>query len=214
MSEAKVNLYSKLSSMRVELQEAGIQRTGENKFSKYKYFELDDFLPQCNEIAEKHKTVFLYNLCKEEAILTLVDCEDAEQRLVFSMPLAELSIKGANGIQNIGGLATYTRRYLYLIAFEISEKDDFDPNENNSSSADKTINMGQPTKEQQDEIDKIANQLIPQVKIHTIQKELKRTGVSEESLYGRYKIKALAEITEGLFPKVMGALEKTPTKGD
>ena len=45
------------------------------------------------------------------------------------IPIAELTLKGANAIQNVGGLTTYTRRYLYMIAFEIAENDEFDPNQ-------------------------------------------------------------------------------------
>lgn len=200
------NLFAKLSVMRVELQEAGIEKTGENKYSNFKYFELDDFLPKCNEIAKKHKAVFLYELHKEEATLTLINCENTEERIAFSLPLAELTIKGANGIQNIGGLATYTRRYLYMIAFEISEKDSFDPNENN---VPKETHSRQDTPEQQAEIEEIKKQKIPQVKVHTIQKELIRTGVPETAICERYNVASLSDITEGIFPKVLEALKKT-----
>lgn len=205
------NLYTKLMNMRVDLQNKGIEKTGENKFSKFKYFELDDFLPQCNEIAAAHKAVFIYQLHKETAVLTLINCENTDETIVFSLPLAELSIQGANGIQNIGGLATYTRRYLYMIAFEISESDTFDPNVNNTPDP-KQNDQQQPTKQQQKEMDDIAKKKIPQVKIHIIEKELERTGVNVEAICGRYKVEGLADITEEMFVKVMDALKKTPDK--
>ena len=40
--------------------------------------------------------------------------------------MATLSLKGANEVQNLGGCQTYSRRYLYLNAFEIVEHDYFD----------------------------------------------------------------------------------------
>jgi hypothetical protein len=208
-----INLYSKLMNMRVELQKEDIKKTGENKFSNFTYYELADFLPQCNRIAANNNTVFLYQLEKEQATLTLINCENADEKIIFYLPLAELSIKGANGIQNIGGLATYTRRYLYLIAFEISESDEFDPNENGSPKQEK---QDKPTDEQQKQIDEIAKKKIPQAKVHVIQKELLRTGVSANAICDRYKVADLSDITEGLFQRVMEALNKTPdiVKGD
>jgi hypothetical protein len=202
-----VNLYTKLMKMRVELQKEDIKKTGENKFSNFTYYELADFLPQCNRIASNNNALFLYQLEKEQATLTLINCDNLEEKIVFYLPLAELSIKGANGIQNIGGLATYTRRYLYLIAFEISESDEFDPNENNSH---KPESHDKSTDEQQKQVDEISKQKIQQPKIHTIQKELLRTGVSADAICTRYKVTDLSEITEGIFPSVMQALKKTP----
>ncbi len=211
MEQEKVNLYAKLAKMRVTLQESGLVKTGENKFSNFVYFELDDFLPQCNKIAAENNAVFLYQLQKEEAVLTLINCDNTDEKLVFSMPLAELSIKGANGVQNIGGLATYTRRYLYMIALEISEKDSFDPTVNNNSPENHKDNKN-PTPEQQKEINDIAAQKIPQAKIHIIEKELERTGVTLAVLCGRYHVENLSEVTEEMFPKMFGALKNTPSK--
>ena len=199
-----VNLYSKLMNMRVELQKKGIEKTGENKFSKFKYFELDDFLPQCNEIALAHKAVFLYQLNKEDATLTLINCENIEEKIIFSLPLAELTIQGANGIQNIGGLATYTRRYLYMIAFEISEKDEFDPNiqapdnKQNTSEAD-----------HQRQVDNISKQKVSQAKVNVIIKEMEKVGVSTDQICDRYNLETLKDITEELFPRIMDALKVT-----
>ena len=198
-----VNLYTKLMKMRVELQNKGIKKTGGNKFSKFMYYELDDFLPQCNQIANDNNAVFIYQLEKERAVLTLVNCEMSDEKISFSLPLAELSIAGANGIQNIGGLATYTRRYLYLIAFEISESDDFDPNLN-------PVSDNKDQADQQKQIEEISNTKINKAKIHTIQKELLRTGVTADAICSRYKVNELSDITEGIFPVVMKALSKTP----
>ena len=37
--EEKLNLYSKLQKVRVELQQSDLKKSGENTYSKYKYFE-------------------------------------------------------------------------------------------------------------------------------------------------------------------------------
>lgn len=62
------------------------------------------------------------------------------------------------------------------------------------------------------EQDKIAVQKIDQTKVTVIKNELDRTGVSETALLGRYKVKSLEDITEGLFPNVMSALKKTKSR--
>lgn len=208
----KVNLYSKLMVMRVELQKREIKKTGENKFSNFKYYELDDFLPQCNEISANNKTVFLYQLHKEEATLTLINCENIEERIEFSLPIATLDIKGANAIQNIGGLATYTRRYLYMIAFEISEHDEFNPSENNATTEGNNISKDALEKKQQEEVDNIAAQKIDSLKVSAIRKKIASMGIHESAICDRYKVEKLEDITEGTFGKVIKALENTEAK--
>lgn len=59
----------------------------------------------------------------------------------------------------------------------------------------------------------VAKQKIGQAKITTIKKELERTGVSEKAICDRYKVAKLDDIIEGVFPKVVNALEKTKDKG-
>jgi hypothetical protein len=208
-----INLYAKLMKMRVELQKCDIKKTGYNDFKKFKYYELSDFLPECTKIAADNNLLFLYQLEKEEAVLSMIDCENPDNRILFHFPLAEVDIQGANKMQNIGGLTTYTRRYLYMIAFEISENDEFEPNENNTTDQKK---QDKPTAEQQKQINEIAKQKIDQAKIHTIQKELLRTGVTADAICERYKVAELSDITEELFGRVMKALIGTPSlaKGD
>jgi len=208
----KVNLYSKLTKMRVELQKKEIKKTGENTFSKFKYYELDDFLPQCNEISANNYTVFLYQLHKEEATLTLINCEDTADQIQFTLPIATLDIKGANAIQNIGGLATYTRRYLYMIAFEISEHDEFDPNERNTPKAENKVGKATDEKKQQEEVANLAAQKINSTKVVIIKNKILALGVPESAICDRYKVEKLEDITEGIFLKVLKALDNSAPK--
>jgi hypothetical protein len=69
-----------------------------------------------------------------------------------------------------------------------------------------------PTPEQMADV---AHQKINAAKITVIKGELERTGVSEKAICARkeYGITTLEDITEELFPRVMSALKKTPTKG-
>lgn len=123
-----MNIYEKLAAARVELQSAGLKKSGRNSFSKYDYFELTDFLPAINRLAEKYKftPVINYAPMGEMATLSIIDSEKPEDKIVFNSPMAEATLKGAHPIQNLGAVETYTRRYLYMVAFEIAESDTLD----------------------------------------------------------------------------------------
>lgn len=59
---------------------------------------------------------------KEFAYLKLVDLETGEEEL-YKKETANVSVSGAQPIQNAGGKTTYMRRYMYMDAFEITEND-------------------------------------------------------------------------------------------
>ena len=62
----------------------------------------------------------------EVAKLTIINIDNPEEIEVYTCDVKELSLKGANSIQNYGGVQTYLRRYLYMNAFDIVEADTFD----------------------------------------------------------------------------------------
>ena len=45
-----MNIYEKMQKAKVDLQKEDLKKTGENKFSNYKYYELGDFMPAINKI--------------------------------------------------------------------------------------------------------------------------------------------------------------------
>jgi hypothetical protein len=120
-----MNLYEKINTARIRLQEMAIKKSGANTFVGFNYFELADFLPEINKLAQELKF-----FCKvdftEIATLEIVDAEKFDDYVVFHSPLATASLKGAHDVQNLGAVQTYIRRYLYLRAFEIVEADALD----------------------------------------------------------------------------------------
>lgn len=121
-----MNIYEKLQNMRVELQQKNIKKTGKNKFAGYEYYELGDILPPINELQAKYKTCSFIRFNNDVAILTVINTEKPDEQIEFTSPMASVSLKGANDVQNIGALQTYQRRYLYMAAWEIVENDYFD----------------------------------------------------------------------------------------
>lgn len=153
-----MNIYEKLQCMRVELQDMNIKKTGKNNYAGYSYYELGDFLPAINTLMNNHKVTSLVSFGSEKATLTLVNCEKTDEVIVFESPMEQATLKGAHPIQNLGAVETYSRRYLYMTAFEIVESDALDAiqgseqnannNKNNASSSKKQSTKQQPAKQQ------------------------------------------------------------------
>lgn len=118
-----MNLYEKLLTMRVELQKKDIKKTGVNTFSKYTYYELSDFMPIITELSLQNKVLSYVSFTNEVATLTLIDAEKPQDTLIFTSPMKSAELKGCHEIQNLGAVETYQRRYLYMDAFELTEKD-------------------------------------------------------------------------------------------
>lgn len=121
-----MNIYQKLQKMRVELQNMRLKKTGENKFAGYKYYELGDILPAINQLMLNNEVAGIVTFGGEYASLKLVNCENPEEAIEFTSPMAGVTLKGAHEIQNLGAIETYQRRYLYMMAFEVVESDFFD----------------------------------------------------------------------------------------
>ena len=186
----KMNIYQKLQKMRVALQKKGLKKSGLNDHKRYEYFELADFLPYINEIQEEYNTITLFELREKEAVLKLVDCDKEDSKLEFALPTAELTIAGANTIQNIGGLTTYCRRYLYMIAFEIAENDEFDV---------------PPPKEPEQPV-----YYVDEVKVKVLRDKMQKKGVTDEQVLERYSANSIEELTVLDFMKACSGLDKMP----
>lgn len=120
------NIYQKLQECRVELQEMSIKKSGKNNFAGYSYFELHDILPVINKMFLDRQMTSIISFDNDLATLRIINAEKPEEEIIFTSPMRELQLKGTNAIQNLGGVETYQRRYLYLVALEIVENDMFD----------------------------------------------------------------------------------------
>lgn len=121
--ENKLNLFQKLQKARVELQEMNLKKSGQNKFAGFSYYELADFLPAINIICNNVGLFTAISFETEYAILKIFDADDMDRFIEFKSPMKEIQQKGCNDIQSLGSVETYSRRYLYLTAFEIVEND-------------------------------------------------------------------------------------------
>lgn len=120
-----MSVYKKLNEARLKLQNTKLEKSGNNKFAGYKYFELGDFLPAINQIFNDIGLCGVVSYAEEIATLTIVDIDDGST-VVITSPMKEANLKGCHPIQNLGAVETYTRRYLWVTALEIVEHDALD----------------------------------------------------------------------------------------
>ena len=119
-----MTVYRKLQAARAELSKANLKKTGHNKFGGWHYYELGDFMPAV------HKLFDAVGLCGvvtfgEMAMLTVYDTEDGSSVQFFS-PIVYAENNKGQAIQVLGSTHTYLRRYLWLLAMEITESDQID----------------------------------------------------------------------------------------
>ena len=120
-----MNVYQKINKIKAALLIAGINKTGENKFSNFSYFELSEIMPVIIKESEKIGLCSLVSFTPEQATLRLVDCDTAEAVEVTS-PMSTAALKGCHDVQNLGAVQTYLRRYLYQAAFDVIVCDEID----------------------------------------------------------------------------------------
>ncbi len=123
-----MNVYGKLAAARVALQETELKKSGKNKHLNFDYSELQDFLPSINMINKNLGLISIFSIGKEEAELVIVDTEaDNNVTIIFSSPIAKATLQGKpSPIQELGSQHTYMRRYMYMLAYEITEADSVD----------------------------------------------------------------------------------------
>jgi hypothetical protein len=120
------NIYQKIQMVKESILKENLKKSGENKYAGFKYYELADFTPSiiklCNEVGLFTKITF----SEELATLRIVNTDNTNEIEEYTSPMRNLVLKGCNEIQALGGVETYSRRYLYMSAFDIIENDMFD----------------------------------------------------------------------------------------
>lgn len=116
-----MSILKKIAEARVKLQDTKINKSGENKFAKFKYYELADFLPTLNKINLELGICTRFEIIENNACLTVFDIDKQEDNITFTIPYVSSELKGATKIQELGATITYLRRYLFLVAFEITD---------------------------------------------------------------------------------------------
>ena len=128
----KQSVYSKLLTARIKLQSVKINKSGQNKFVGYSYFELGDFLPTIQNIFQEVGLCGVISCNSELASIEIIDTETGD-KLTITTPMGSAALKGCHEVQNIGAVITYQRRYLWMLALEIVEHDILDAQTTNET---------------------------------------------------------------------------------
>lgn len=126
MSKEKLNIYEKIAELRNCFQNMEMKKSGYNKFSKFYYFELQDFLPKVIGLEKELGLYSKFDLLENKAILIVINTETPQEREIFSTPKASALSKGQLEIQGLGSQHTYLKRYLYLNYLNLTENDTVD----------------------------------------------------------------------------------------
>ena len=140
-------LYQKLAEIKLELSKAQIKKSGVNKYSGFTYYELADILPAIISLCSKYGVYTYTSYDNDMAKLTAVNTNNPTEQFSITSPMRTFELKGSNAIQVLGGIETYSRRYLYLAMFDIVESDSFDAN----AGSDKNIEIKKEVKQEKAE---------------------------------------------------------------
>lgn len=126
---SKLNVYQRIMDVRLDLLEMEVPKSGKNRFSHY--FELEELIPRITKACSEHGIICITSFKNDLAMLKVVNLDDPLDVAIITspMPPADKLNKGVNLMQSIGANETYQRRYLYVNAFDIIEKEVLDSDE-------------------------------------------------------------------------------------
>ena len=116
------------------IKNSNLTKRGRNTFSGYSYYTPEQVSELVIGACHKVKIFPKFDLIKGEhgidGKLKIFDLE-SDEVLEYTMASAIPEIKATNVSQQLGGAMTYTKRYLYMNAFDIVDNNlDFDTTEN------------------------------------------------------------------------------------
>lgn len=125
-----MSIYEKLARIQEEVMNTSFSKSGENKFQKHDYFELEDLLQKIIPLTIKYETTIMFSFT-EHGVLKLKDWNPEKGEVSIRVPFPELEAinRGTNKIQSTGAYITYLKRYLLMNMFLIMEKDIVDSND-------------------------------------------------------------------------------------
>jgi len=121
-----MNVYQKLNEARERFHQSKLNKSGQNKFAGYKYFELSDFVVPALQIFKEVGLTSIISFGKETADMRIVNNEKPDEVILIESPMSTAALKGCHEVQNLGAVQTYLRRYLWVAALEIVEHDALD----------------------------------------------------------------------------------------
>ena len=126
MTNNTMNLYQKVAKIKGEMSSMKFSKTGRNSFTKFNYFQLDDFEPTLEKLCSQYGIVTYFMFALDVARMVVVDADDPTQKIEVDSPVDVSFGKTSSKMQDIGAMQTYARRYLFMSFFGITESDFLD----------------------------------------------------------------------------------------
>jgi len=114
------SILKKLNQARSFVRELSVQKKGRNNFAKYDYFQPDDIADWTQQANIKFGIIDVYNNERTEngdylCNLSLY-CIETGECVSFQQMTAKPEIKATNEAQKMGGMLTYSNRYILQTA--------------------------------------------------------------------------------------------------
>lgn len=126
MTNNTMNLYQKVAKIKGEMSSMKFSKTGRNSYTKFNYFQLDDFEPTLEKLCSQYGVVTYFMFALDAARMVVVDADDPNQKIEVDSPVDVSFGKTSSKMQDIGAMQTYARRYLFMSFFGITESDFLD----------------------------------------------------------------------------------------
>jgi len=119
-----MSVYKKLQAARIALYNQGLKQSGKNH-GGISYYELADFTVDAQRIFNEVGLCSQFNMDEQIATLSIIDVDNGSDMASFSCPvfLASIPKESERSIKNLGATITYLRRYLWMTALEIPQKE-------------------------------------------------------------------------------------------
>lgn len=126
MTNNTMNLYQKVAKIKGEMSSMKFSKTGRNSFTKFNYFQLDDFEPTLEKLCSQYGVVTYFQFALDAARMVVVDADSTADKIEVDSPVDVSFGKTSSRMQDIGAMQTYARRYLFMSFFGITESDFLD----------------------------------------------------------------------------------------
>jgi len=198
-------IYQKLAEIQKEL---FVPKNQKNDFGKYNYRSCEDILQAVKPICEKEKCVLFLTNDMEcignrnyvKATATLVELETGEQIVSIAHAREDEIKKGMDGSQVTGASSSYARKYALAGLFCIDNEKDADTNE---------YTKRQQVAKKEDVYLTTDDKVVTTAQWNKLAAELKRTGVSEETICDTFKVKNVNDMTQFQVVTALNKLKNT-----
>ena len=88
MDNNKLNLYQKIAKIKGEMAKAKLPKTGYNGYTKFNYFQLDDFEPFLEKLCSDYGLVTFFNFTLDTASMAVINSDEPEQSIEIKSPIS------------------------------------------------------------------------------------------------------------------------------